>query len=136
LSLVVALSFSTLAAADSVPAGLTFFHSGVEVTGAVNTAKATSAIFASGDQDLAVANTHIDRSLSGSILLDKSTATSATKGMTVVGNVHDNLRFRTSGWDGMGRGHTMSTPEPGSLMLLSTGLIGIAGMTRRKLVRG
>jgi len=31
---------------------------------------------------------------------------------------------------------TQSTPEPGSLMLLSTGLIGIAGVLRRKLLRG
>ena len=31
---------------------------------------------------------------------------------------------------------TLSTPEPGSLMLLSTGLIGIAGVMRRKLRRG
>ena len=30
----------------------------------------------------------------------------------------------------------MSTPEPGSMMLLGTGLIGIAGMMRRKLLRG
>ena len=30
----------------------------------------------------------------------------------------------------------LATPEPGSLMLLSTGLMGIAGMVRRKLLRG
>jgi hypothetical protein len=29
----------------------------------------------------------------------------------------------------------MTAPEPGSLMLLSTGLIGIAGVLRRKLAR-
>lgn len=34
------------------------------------------------------------------------------------------------------RGTAMSTPEPGSLLMLSTGLIGIAGMVRRKLLRG
>lgn len=34
---------------------------------------------------------------------------------------------------GTGQGPALSTPEPGSLMLLSTGLIGIAGMLRRKL---
>jgi len=33
------------------------------------------------------------------------------------------------------RGTPLATPEPGSLMLLSTGLIGIAGMLRRNLVR-
>jgi hypothetical protein len=33
------------------------------------------------------------------------------------------------------RGKPLATPEPGSLMLLSTGLIGIAGMLRRNLVR-
>jgi hypothetical protein len=38
-------------------------------------------------------------------------------------------------WVGSGRVSGTSTPEPGSLMLLSTGLMGIAGMVRRKLLR-
>ncbi len=33
------------------------------------------------------------------------------------------------------RSSAMTTPEPGSLILLSTGLIGIAGIVRRKLAR-
>jgi hypothetical protein len=33
------------------------------------------------------------------------------------------------------RTQAMATPEPGSLLLLSTGLIGIAGIMRRKLLR-
>jgi len=34
---------------------------------------------------------------------------------------------------GTGQRHALSTPEPGSLIMLSTGLMGIAGMVRRKL---
>jgi len=37
---------------------------------------------------------------------------------------------------GTGQGHALSTPEPGSLIMLSTGLMGIAGMVRRKLRLG
>jgi hypothetical protein len=34
------------------------------------------------------------------------------------------------------QGPPTTAPEPGSLLLLSTGLLGIAGMVRRKLLRG
>jgi hypothetical protein len=36
----------------------------------------------------------------------------------------------------IGYGRAMSTPEPGTMMMLGTGLVGIAGMVRRKLSRG
>jgi hypothetical protein len=51
------------------------------------------------------------------------------------GGMHP-ARFGDDKWVGGGRGSGMSAPEPGSLMLLSTGLIGIAGMMRRRLLRG
>jgi hypothetical protein len=37
---------------------------------------------------------------------------------------------------GMAKANPTSTPEPGTLGLLGTGLVGIAGMFRRKLMRG
>jgi len=36
----------------------------------------------------------------------------------------------------IGYGRPMTTPEPGSMILLGTGLIGIAGIVRRKMSRG
>jgi PEP-CTERM motif len=36
----------------------------------------------------------------------------------------------------IGYGRPLTTPEPGSMMLLGTGLIGIASVVRRKLSRG
>jgi hypothetical protein len=35
----------------------------------------------------------------------------------------------------IGYGHGLSTPEPGTMMMLGTGLLGIGGMFRRKLAR-
>ena len=52
--------------------------------------------------------------------------------------------FTNSHWTGNGNGRVglgvtngvTSTPEPGTLGLLGTGIVGIAGMFRRKLMRG
>jgi hypothetical protein len=49
---------------------------------------------------------------------------------------HYNHIYRSDNYHRAGGAQCMSTPEPASLLLLSTGLIGIAGMLRRKLLRG
>jgi hypothetical protein len=50
-----------------------------------------------------------------------------TAGVTVAGVVN------VSGFGWMGSSDTVVTPEPGTLGLLGTGLVGLAGIVRRKL---
>jgi hypothetical protein len=53
-------------------------------------------------------------------------------GVTTGGNtVAGVIKLGTSGW--FGSSDTIVTPEPGTLGLLGTGLIGMAGLVRRKL---
>jgi hypothetical protein len=103
LYLVVALSFSTLASANSTTINMTFLYPGTNVA--------------------------LD---SNARLLTKSAPSGEFKGLV--------LYTPASGSPGQGprefigyRGTPVATPEPTSLMLLSTGLIGLAGMMRRKL---
>ncbi len=62
-------------------------------------------------------------------------------GYSATGTTSQNMVTFNNGWRGGGGevkiGYTiLSTPEPGTLGLLGTGLVCIAGMFRRKLVRG
>ena len=100
LSLVIALSFSTLASANSTTVNMTSLYSGTNVSGGYHTY-------------------HYYFSINGekATPMIKHAPASGPRPQEFIGY----------------RGTPVSTPEPASLMLLSTGLIGIAGLVRRKL---
>lgn len=137
-SLVAILFISTLALADSAPVSTAYFHSSAGVYGGAqsysahvtsNARTATPAIFTAfkspspssyGETSIA----HVSAQFSGNERFQ----------------VHGTVNRKNGGWGGWGTPtvtgpgspSTLATPEPGSLMLLSTGLVGIAGTLRRK----
>jgi hypothetical protein len=119
LLLVAALSFTTLASADSTNVSAAFLHSRTGASGVANTRFTTNSGMATPTSMMFVANNASD-----------------STHIPSVGRLHTNFRLQTPKWNIEEGGHRLSTPEPASLMLLSTGLIGIAGMLRRKLPRG
>jgi len=202
LSLVVALSLSTLASANSTTVNMTFLHPGTNVYGgyytypyyfSINGGKATPMMCDSFNNHISTGeswNARVSGLLSGKgmfgndikdykaagiIFMGVMNGTiSATVGNFAVWNLFTQgmttnaavlaldknalflalhapasefkglvLYTPVGGSPGHGpqefigyRGTGMTAPEPGSLMLLSTGLIGIAGIMRRKLLRG
>ncbi len=148
LSLVVALFLSTLALANSIPVNLTLLHSGTSVrVGAftapghfsINGLKAApmsfDAISSHPSRDW---NAHFSGLPSGKVILGNDTA-NRTGRIAFPGQGYQPTCCKAQNWVGGDQGiggHGASVPEPGSLILLSTGLLGIAGIVRRKLLRG
>ena len=145
LSLVVALSLSTLALADSVPANVTFLHSGASFqSGAytypghfsIDVGKAAPVMFDAANNRISTGgygNPQFSGLLSGKIVSGQDISDNTITRFAVVNGVHNNFMPRTKGGFGP---KLASTPEPGSLMLFTGGLMGVAGMMRRKLWRG
>ena len=131
LLLVVALSLSTLAAADSARLNTTLPHfaTGTNSHLALIRAKSTPV-------SVEAFSNHPETSenLYGMNFYGTIPASSNSVRVSSPDAMHNNIRFRTAGWNGVGRG--TPAPEPGSLILLSTGLFGIAGLVRRRLQRG
>jgi hypothetical protein len=79
-------------------------------------------------------NAQIGGPISGKELLGKDDVTTRS---TFLGDRHGTISHKNGDWAVWHKEmpSPMTAPEPGSLMLLSTGLIGIAGVLRRKLAR-
>jgi len=146
LSLVLASLLSPLASADSINASMALLHSGSTAYDRANTYAEHLSTNAGEPMPsmFAPISNHTSSEpwiakpsgpSSGNIMSDRNiTAVNLTH--ITPDRVHNNIRFRTANWNGPEWGRGMSTPEPGSLLLLSTGLMGIAGMVRRKLRLG
>ena len=142
LSTVVTVSvvtFCNLAQADSMPVNATVSYSSANLYGSAHSyserlvngnVKAAPTMFAAFNDR----NSNQPNLLSQSASYSFSTKTNyAANYAQVAGSgLHNNLRFKTGVWAVQKSGGGVSTPEPGSLLLISTGLIGLAGTIRRK----
>lgn len=120
LSLVVALSLSTLAAANSAPVTLANFHAGNSVaTGYAS----SSNLPGLGEKPAPLILGHLP--------------SYTENGRTFIASTHGTISHKDGDWAVWHRGSPkpIAAPEPGSMLLLSTGIMGLAGVLRRKLQR-
>lgn len=202
LSLVVALSLSTLASANSTTVNMTFLHPGTNIYGgyytypyyfSISGGKATPMMCDAFTNHISAGenwNAQVSGLLSGKGLFGKDIKDYKAAGIIFLGVMNGTIDAKVGNWavwslfskgistdaavltidqnallqaqhapasefkglalytpvggsPGSGpqefigyRGKAMATPEPGSLALLSTGLLGVAGMVRRKVLRG
>jgi hypothetical protein len=120
LSLVVTLAFSTLALANSAPVNLSSFHS-----------------IGSG--------AHVEYAPSGHFSINGERAATVTfspvksysfAGSSFLASSHGTISRKDGDWAVWHKPSTaapLSAPEPGSLLLISTGVVGLIGSMRRKL---
>ena len=148
LALVAALFVATLASANSTNVTTEFLNSGPSANDragayaghfSTNAGQAMPTMFVAYNSNTstgASGDARIGGPLSGTIGYGQGFTAPASTHITAVGGPQNNVRFKTPYSTPGAGGHALSTPEPGSLMLLSTGLMGIAGMVRRKLRLG
>lgn len=139
LALIAVLCLSTLASANSAPVNTTPFHSANSVLArgytssdhfSTSVGKASPAMFgALNNHSLTGAGS----SRFGSALPAHFTDHQA--GFVFRGPRYGAVCCSAKNWLGP-QGAPSSTPEPATLLTLSTGLVGIAGLMRRKLLRG
>jgi hypothetical protein len=119
LSLVVIFSFSVLASANSVPVNAASFHSN---SASIESTQTSSSHFS------------IVR-MPATVTLGSSAAGYTGTSNTFLRASHGTISYKDGNWAVWHQKtpQPLSTPEPGSLLLVSTGLIGVAGTVRRKL---
>ena len=117
---------------------MTFLYPGTNVSGGYYTYPYHFSINGGAVWNLFVKRITTDAAVqardSNRLFLAKHAPANEFKGLalyTAVGGTPGHGRQEFIGY----RGTPVATPEPGSLLLLSTGLIGIAGPLRRNLVR-
>jgi hypothetical protein len=130
-SLLLILLLTPFVLADSIPARGTA-HSGLTARTAFASQKEPSADaglpanFASIDRASSVAFRVVDLSPNGDASFSQTTAFSPNQ----FGQRHGTISYPIAGWR-VWREQPLAAPEPGSLLLVSSGLFGIAGLVRR-----
>jgi hypothetical protein len=154
LSLVAGLFLSTLASANSITVNVTSMHAAGDghansyagqsssAGGTIAPAMITPAMITAGKTTPAMSIAYASRTSSfGSVISNANAANAPATGIVFPKRKYGPTCCDARPWVGSGQERHpprpgLSTPEPSSLMLLSTGLMGIGGMVRRSFFRG